>query len=77
MPHTIATWPNKLAVDHNGLHGMEEKGAAVELKEGENAIRVEFFENEGEAGCKLSWKAPGGEKETVPAEALSHKKSAE
>ena len=68
---------DKLVVDNNGLHGMEEKGADVELKEGGNAIRVEFFENEGDAGCKLSWKAPDGEKEIVPANALSHKKSAE
>lgn len=66
---------DKLVVDNNGLHGMEEKSAQVELKAGLNPIRIEFFENEGEAGCRLSWKSPDGEKQIIPADALCHKKS--
>ncbi len=67
----------KEVVSNGGLHGMEEKEGSVELKAGTYPLKLEFFENEGEAGCKLSWQAPGGEKEIIPASALSHKKSAE
>ena len=67
----------KQVVDNNGLHGMEEKEGEVELKAGNHEIRVIFFENEGDAGCKLSWSAEGMEKAIVPASALLHKKSAE
>ncbi|MFI5379183.1 MAG: PA14 domain-containing protein [Tepidisphaerales bacterium] len=67
----------KEVVSNGGLHGMEEKEGEVELKAGAHDLKVEFFQNEGEAGCKMSWQAPGGTKEIVPASALSHKKSAE
>jgi hypothetical protein len=60
-----------------GLHGMHEESGEIELKAGEYDIKLEMFENEGEAGCKLSWEGPGVAKEVVPASALSHKKSDE
>ena len=59
-------------IDHNGLHAMEEKSGDVELKAGEHVIKVEYFENDVDAGCKLSWRTPGGTKEIVPASVLSH-----
>ncbi len=64
----------KVVVDNPGLHGMEEKSGEIELKAGDRELRVEFFENGGEAGCKLSWEVKGGEKKIVPAGALFHKK---
>jgi len=64
----------KQVVDNGGLHAMEEKEGEVELKAGDHEIKVEFFENGGEAGCKLSWSAEGVEKQIIPASALFHKK---
>jgi hypothetical protein len=62
----------KQVVDNGGQHAMEEKSGDIQLKAGEHQLKVEFFENEVDAGCKLSWQAPGKEKEIVPAAALSH-----
>jgi hypothetical protein len=67
----------KQVVNNGGLHGMEEQSGEVELKAGDHEIKIEMFENEGDAGCKASWQAPEGNKEIIPANVLSHKKSAE
>lgn len=65
----------KLVVDNGGLHGMGERhGPPVELKAGNRALKLEFFENERGAGCKLLWTRPAGEKEIVPAGVLFHPK---
>lgn len=65
----------KCVVDNGGLHGMEEKsGEPVELTAGNHEIKIEFFENEGGAGCKVKWSTEGVEKEAIPASALFHKK---
>ena len=65
----------KQVVDNGGLHAMEEKEGEVELKAGNHELKVEFFENGGGAGCKLSWEPAGGAKEIVPAKVLFHKKA--
>jgi hypothetical protein len=65
----------KQVVDNGGLHAMEEKEGEVELKVGNHDLKVDFFENGGGAGCKLSWEAAGGAKEIVPAKVLFHKKA--
>jgi len=65
---------NKQVIDNNGLHGMEEKDAEVELKAGDHPIKIEMFENEGEAGIKLSWEGAGQAKDIIPAAALFHAK---
>ncbi len=62
----------KQIIDHNGLHAMEEKSGDAELKAGDHALKVEFFENDVDAGCKFSWQPPGAAKEIVPATALFH-----
>ena len=59
-----------VVVDHNGLHGMEEKTGEVELKAGDHDIVVEFFENEGQMGLKLQWSQEGKAARTVPSGAL-------
>jgi hypothetical protein len=59
-------------VDNGGLHAVEEKSGEVELKSGDHDLKLEFFQNEGEAVCKFAWQAPDKDKETVPASALSH-----
>ncbi len=67
----------KTVVDNGGLHDMQEQSGNVELTEGEHEIRIDYFENEndGGAGCVLSWKTSGQPKEVVPGTALSHKAS--
>jgi hypothetical protein len=64
----------KQVVDNGGLHGMEEKEGAVELKAGDREIKIDMFENEGGAGCKASWAGPGIDKAIIPAAKLFHKK---
>src|SRR6266850_2814598 len=62
----------KQVVDNGGLHAMEEKSGEAKLKEGDHDLKIEFFENEGDAACKFSWQPPDKEKEIVPASVLSH-----
>lgn len=63
----------KKVVENGGLHAMEEKDGSVELKAGDHEIKVELFENEGEVGLKVSWKAEGLEKQLIPSSAYFHK----
>jgi hypothetical protein len=62
----------KQVVDNGGIHAAEEQSGGVELKSGDHDLKIEFFENEGEAVCQFSWQAPDKDKEIVPASALSH-----
>jgi hypothetical protein len=63
----------KQVIDNNGLHPMDEKSGELELKTGDHDLKIEFFENEGETGCKFAWQAAGDkDKGIVPASALSH-----
>lgn len=62
----------KQVVSNGGLHGMEEQSGEVELKAGDNELKLEFFENDGGAGCKLFWSNADFEKTIVPASALFH-----
>ena len=63
---------DKEVIDNGGVHAMEEKSGEVTLKSGDHKIKVEFFENEGGAGCILMWSAAGVEQAVVPATALFH-----
>jgi hypothetical protein len=63
----------KKVVENGGLHGMEEKNGTIELKAGDHDLKVELFENEGEVGLKVSWRAEGLDKQIIPASALFHK----
>ena len=67
----------KQVVDNGGLHAAEEKDGEVELKAGNREFKVDFFENGGQASCKVSWEPAGGAKEIVPAKVLFHKKGTE
>ena len=49
----------ELLIDNDGNHSMTEKTAAIALSEGLHDIRVEYYENEGESGLKLSWGKEG------------------
>jgi len=63
----------KEVVDNGGTHAMTEVSGVAELKAGDHEIKVEFFEAEVDGGCILSWEAPDGAKEVVPAAVLFHK----
>jgi hypothetical protein len=64
----------KTIVDNGGLHDMQEQSDATVLKAGEHTVEIDYFENEndGGAGCVLSWKTDAVSKEVVPASAFSH-----
>jgi len=66
----------KQVVDNGGNHGMEEKEGEVELKAGNHDLKVEFYENNGGAGCQFSWETSGVAKEIVPEKVLFYKKPA-
>ncbi len=54
-------------VDNDGLHGYQEVGSPVKLSAGLHTIVLRFFENEGEARCRLLWKPPGaGGRSAIP-----------
>jgi len=67
---------DKQVVDNGGLHEMQVEFGSVELKAGDHDLKVDYYENEndGGAGCVLSWKAEGLAKEVVPEKALFHLK---
>jgi hypothetical protein len=67
----------KQVVGNPGLHAMEKKDGEVELTAGPHELKLEFFQNEGGAGCKLSWSTEGKEEEIVPENVLWHKVDAE
>jgi glucose/arabinose dehydrogenase len=56
----------KLLVNNNGLHGPREVSGTRRLSAGLHTIRVEFFEDTGEAELRLSWTGPGIGKEVIP-----------
>ena len=61
-----------LVIDHDGLHGAEDKDGSVELTAGVHALRVNFFEAGGGQELRLSWRKPGDTAFTVvPETALS------
>jgi hypothetical protein len=66
----------KKVVDNGGTHEMMEESGKVELKAGDHEIKVEFFDQEEDAGCILSWQTEGKAKEVVPAAVLFHKPEA-
>ena len=64
----------KEVVENGGLHEMQEAFGSVALKAGDHNLKVDYYENEndGGAGCVLSWKTEGVVKEVVPATVLFH-----
>lgn len=66
----------KEVVDNGGTHDMVEASGKAELKAGDHEIKVEFFDEEEDAGCILSWQTEGKAKEVVPATVLFHKGTA-
>ncbi|MBS3735152.1 MAG: chitobiase/beta-hexosaminidase C-terminal domain-containing protein [Phycisphaerae bacterium] len=62
----------KKVVDNDGAHGMQARSGTVTVSEGPHLIRVEFFQGIGGKGLEVHWKGPGGEKQPIPSDVLSH-----
>lgn len=63
-------WLNDaLIINNDGLHGMQERSATLNLATGYHPFRVEFFENGGGSGLIVRWAGPGIVKEVIPASA--------
>ena len=57
---------NTVVVTNDGLHGMVEAGGTIALAAGKHALRIEFFEGGGGAGCIASIAGPGITKDVIP-----------
>jgi len=62
-----------LVVDNGGSHAMRERDGRVTLSAGDHDLHLEFIEEEGDAGCILSWSFAGQSKCVIPREALFHR----
>src|SRR5215471_599157 len=63
---------DKQVLDNGGAHAMQEVSGTGKLTAGDHRLKVEYFEKDIDAGCKMSWKGPGIEKQIVPASVLFH-----
>jgi len=59
-----------LIVDNDGSHGPGEKAGPVDLKAGEHAIIVTFFQGGGGEELAASWEGPDLKKQEIPSDAL-------
>ncbi|MFM8641902.1 MAG: PA14 domain-containing protein, partial [Phycisphaerales bacterium] len=48
-----------VVVNNDGLHGMVERSGSIALAPGKHALRIEFFEAGGGAGCIARLEGPG------------------
>lgn len=61
----------KLLIDNDGLHGMVEKSATVDVTAGTRPLVVTYFDNGGGDGLEVAWSGPGIGRQKIPAKALS------
>lgn len=59
-------------IDHDGLHGNDEKQGGIALKKGYHPIRIEFIQASGGIDLKLQYSSGSIKKQVVPASALFH-----
>ncbi len=60
---------NQVFINHDGSHAFAEKTGTIGLKAGKHAIRVEYFENIGFLGLKLSYSSSTISRTIIPASA--------
>ncbi|MAC18572.1 MAG: hypothetical protein CMJ23_02645 [Phycisphaerae bacterium] len=68
---------DQVVVDNDGLHGMQSRSGSIGLDAGRHAIRIEFFERGGGAGCVVKAGGPGMDFGVIPASMWSHGQSSE
>lgn len=58
---------NRVLLDGDGLHAYAELDGELELDAGLHLVRLTYFENHGDAACRLLWAPPGASSfEVVP-----------
>ncbi len=62
---------DRLLINNDGLHGMSEKNASIDLSPGAYKLVVTYFDNGGGDGLKVSWRGPGFKKQPIPADNLA------
>ena len=65
----------RLLINNDGLHPLAEIYKPVALKAGPHPVLVQYFQEGGGMGLKVSWQGPGFAKEEIPAKVLFHKKN--
>ena len=63
---------NKLIVDNNGNHSMEEKADKAFLQKGLHTVKLVYFDSGGDNGLKVSYNLQGQQKQVIPASVLFH-----
>jgi hypothetical protein len=63
---------DKLVVDNNGVHGMQEKSGEIALQSGFQPIHVNYFQGTGGKGLVFRYKGPGISKQIIFPEVLFH-----
>ena len=61
----------ELLINNDGLHGMVEKSATVNLAAGAHELVVTYFDNGGGDGLNVAWAGPGFAKQKIAKESLS------
>ena len=62
---------DELLVNNDGLHGMSEKNASIDLPAGQHKLVVTYFDNGGGDGLRVTWSGPGFSKQAIAKENLS------
>jgi hypothetical protein len=63
----------RVVVDNDGFHGVEEKTGMIALRAGLHPVTVRFFQAGGGVGLILRYRADSGVWQPVPAEWLVHR----
>ncbi len=63
----------RLLIDNDGLHGLEQKRGVAALEKGLHPVRIEYFNKTGGEELSVSWTGPGIRMEAVPASAFFHR----
>lgn len=63
---------DEVLIDHDGMHGNDEKQARAALKKGYHKIRVSFIQATGGIDLTVKYSAEGLEKQSLPANKLFH-----
>lgn len=61
----------QLVVDNEGVHPVAEKNGSMDLKAGDHAVTVTFFQGGNEAELTVYWAGPGLARQEIPADVLS------
>jgi hypothetical protein len=61
---------DRMIVDNDGSHAMEEKSGSVTLAAGMHPIEVLFFQGEGGFGLEVRWEGPSVAKQVIPGNVL-------